>query len=320
MEPDEVVENRVAAVVIMAAGAGTRMKSAKPKVLHPIAGKSMVGLAIDTADALAPDRLVVVVGHQREQVTAHLAEIAPHVTIAVQERALGTGDAVRAGLAALPGISGEVVVTSGDVPLLSGQTLIDLVSAHRAGGNDVTVLTAVVPDATGYGRIVRDGNEVARIVEHADATDAELDLTEINSGIYVFDAATLTEGLAALEAKNAQGELYLTDVRRPCPSLGTQGRRPDHRRLPADRRCQRPCPVGRPQRRTQPAHPRALDGRRRDGAGPGEHLGARRRRPRRGRDPAARDVPGRCDLRGPGRHHRPRHHAARLSRWGRMRG
>lgn len=212
MEPDEVVENRVAAVVIMAAGAGTRMKSAKPKVLHPIAGKSMVGLAIDTADALAPDRLVVVVGHQREQVTAHLAEIAPHVTIAVQERALGTGDAVRAGLAALPGISGEVVVTSGDVPLLSGQTLIDLVSAHRAGGNDVTVLTAVVPDATGYGRIVRDGNEVARIVEHADATDAELDLTEINSGIYVFDAATLSEGLAALEAKNSQGELYLTDV------------------------------------------------------------------------------------------------------------
>ena len=86
------------------------------------------------------------------------------------------------------------------------------ISAHRAGGNDVTVLTAVVPDATGYGRIVRDGNEVARIVEHADATDAELDLTEINSGIYVFDAATLSEGLAALEAKNSQGELYLTDV------------------------------------------------------------------------------------------------------------
>ncbi len=211
-EQDVVVDNRVAAVVIMAAGAGTRMRSAIPKVLHRIAGKSLVALAIDTADALEPDRLVVVVGHQREQVTQHLAEVAPHVTIAVQERPLGTGDAVRAGMSALPGITGEVVVTSGDVPLLTGQTLQELVAAHREDGNSVTLLTAVVPDPTGYGRIVRDGDEVARIVEHADATDAELDLTEINSGIYVFDAATLAEGLAALQAGNAKGELYLTDV------------------------------------------------------------------------------------------------------------
>lgn len=211
-EQDAVVNNRVAAVVIMAAGAGTRMRSAIPKVLHRIAGRSMVAMAIDTADALAPDRLVVVVGHQRELVTEHLAEIAPNVTIAIQERPLGTGDAVRAGLAALPGITGEVVVTSGDVPLLAPETLLDLVAAHRAGGNAATVLTAVVPDPTGYGRIVRDGDEVARIVEHSDATDAELNLAEINSGIYVFDAATLAEGLAALEARNAQGELYLTDV------------------------------------------------------------------------------------------------------------
>ncbi len=209
---DDVVDNRVAAVVIMAAGAGTRMKSAIPKVLHRIAGKSLVALAIDSADALAPERLVVVVGHQREQVSAHLAEVAPHVMIAVQERPLGTGDAVRSGLAALHGITGEVVVTSGDVPLLTGETLLDLVAAHRDGANAVTLLTAVVPDPTGYGRIVREGDEVARIVEQADATDAELDLTEINAGIYVFDAATLTEGLASLQAGNAKGELYLTDV------------------------------------------------------------------------------------------------------------
>jgi len=205
-------DNRVAAVVIMAAGAGTRMKSAVPKVLHRVAGKSMVALAIDTADALSPDRLVVVVGHQRELVTEHLAEIAPHVTIAIQERPLGTGDAVRAGLAALPGVVGEIVVTSGDVPLLEAETLIDLVAAHREGGNAVTVLSAVVPDPTGYGRIVRDGEEVARIVEQSDATAEELAIVEINSGIYVFDAATLGEGLAALQAANAQGELYLTDV------------------------------------------------------------------------------------------------------------
>lgn len=210
----------MAAVVIMAAGAGTRMKSALPKVLHRIAGKSMIGLAIDTADALSPDRLVVVVGHQRELVTEHLAEIAPHVTVAVQERRLGTGDAVRAGLAALPEVSGEIVVTSGDVPLLAPETLLDLVSTHRQAGNAVTVLTAVVPDPTGYGRIVREGDEVARIVEQADATDAELDLAEINSGIYVFDATALAEGISALEAQNAQGELYLTDVLAHARSAG----------------------------------------------------------------------------------------------------
>nr|WP_300151329.1 bifunctional UDP-N-acetylglucosamine diphosphorylase/glucosamine-1-phosphate N-acetyltransferase GlmU [Propionicimonas sp.] len=209
---DQDAEKRVAAVVIMAAGAGTRMKSAIPKVLHRIAGRSMIGLAIDTADALSPERLVVVVGHQRELVAEHLADVAPHVTVAVQERQLGTGDAVRAGLAALPGIAGEIVVTSGDVPLLAPETLLDLVAAHREGANAVTILTAVVPDPTGYGRVIRDGEQVLRIVEQSDATDAELDLAEINAGIYVFDAGTLTEGLSALQAKNAQGELYLTDV------------------------------------------------------------------------------------------------------------
>lgn len=211
-EQDPFASDPVAAVVIMAAGAGTRMKSAIPKVLHRIAGKSMVALAVDAADALTPQRLVVVVGHQREMVSEHLAEIAPHVSIAVQEQPLGTGDAVRAGLSVLPGIAGEVVVTSGDVPLLTGDTLRELVAAHRSGGNAVTVLTAVVPDPAGYGRIVRDGDEVARIVEHADATDAERDLSEINAGIYVFNAEILTAGLAALQTRNAQGELYLTDV------------------------------------------------------------------------------------------------------------
>ena len=211
-EQDAVVDNRVAAVVIMAAGAGTRMRSAIPKVLHRIAGKSLVALAIDTADALAPERLVVVVGHQREQVTAHLAEVAPHVTIAVQEQQLGTGDAVRAGLAALSDVSGAVVVTSGDVPLLSGETLQELVATHRVEGNAVTVLTAIVPDPTGYGRVVREGDHVARIVEQKDAAPEELDLSEINSGIYVFESDVLAAGIAALEAKNAQGELYLTDV------------------------------------------------------------------------------------------------------------
>ena len=204
--------DRVAAVVIMAAGAGTRMRSATAKVLHPLAGRSMIAWAVEAASALEPEQLVVVVGHQQEQVEAHVAELAPQARFAVQEQPRGTGDAVRAALGVLPGVTGDVVVTSGDVPLLQGDTLRDLVQAHRAGGHAVTVLTAVVPDPTGYGRIVRDGERVRRIVEQRDAGEAELAITEINAGVYVFDAATLAEGIANLQVGNAQGELYLTDV------------------------------------------------------------------------------------------------------------
>jgi len=202
----------VAAVVVMAAGAGTRMKSATPKVLHEVAGKSMISLAVDAADALAPQQLVVVVGHGRDLVSAHLADIAPHVVTAVQEEQRGTGDAVRAGLAALSQLSGEVVVTSGDVPLLTGQTLVELVQAHRRDANTVTVLTARVPDPTGYGRIIRAGDQVARIVEQSDGSAEELAVDEINAGIYVFDADALSSGIGALTTDNAQGEFYLTDV------------------------------------------------------------------------------------------------------------
>ncbi|MFT3832848.1 MAG: bifunctional UDP-N-acetylglucosamine diphosphorylase/glucosamine-1-phosphate N-acetyltransferase GlmU [Micropruina sp.] len=205
-------QGRVAAVVIMAAGAGTRMKSATAKVLHPLAGRSMLSYAVEAASALEPEHLVVVIGHQREQVMAHLDEIAPQVITAVQEQPRGTGDAVRAGLSVLGEMAGEVVVTSGDVPLLTGETLHELLSAHRSGGNAVTLLTTIAADPTGYGRVVREGGEVARIVEQRDASDDERAITEINAGIYVFDAETLRAGIAALGTDNAQGELYLTDV------------------------------------------------------------------------------------------------------------
>ena len=218
-----VESSRVSAVVVMAAGAGTRMKSAVPKVLHRLAGRSMISFAVDAASALEPEHLVVVVGHGREQVEAHLAEVAPQVRTAVQEHPLGTGDAVRSGLAVLEGITGEVVVTSGDVPLLTGRTLTELVGSHRDQRNDVTLLTAVVPDPTGYGRIVRDGDSVARIVEQRDATPDEQAIDEINAGIYVFDAELLAEGLAGLQAKNAQGELYLTDVIAHAVGAGRRG-------------------------------------------------------------------------------------------------
>ena len=203
---------RVAAVVIMAAGAGTRMKSATAKVLHHLGGRSMISYAVDAASALEPEHLVVVVGHQREQVEAHLSEVAPQAVTAVQQQQLGTGDAVRSGLSILAEVTGEVVVTSGDVPLLTGDTLRALVQTHRGEGNAVTVLTTIAADPTGYGRIVREADELTRIVEQRDATAAEQGITEINAGIYVFDGEVLRAGLADLGTDNAQGELYLTDV------------------------------------------------------------------------------------------------------------
>lgn len=202
----------VTAVVVLAAGGGTRMRSKRSKLLHEICGRSMLSYAITAAAAIEPDHLVVVVGHQREQVSAHLQEIAPYAVRAVQEPQLGTGHAVQVGLEALDQLPTEVIVTYADVPLLTGETLAGLVAEHRAAANAVTVLTSVVDNPTGYGRIVREHGQVTRVVEDRDAKDNERDIREINSGIYVFDAATLRDGLSELSTDNAQGELYLTDV------------------------------------------------------------------------------------------------------------
>ncbi|MDN4483622.1 bifunctional UDP-N-acetylglucosamine diphosphorylase/glucosamine-1-phosphate N-acetyltransferase GlmU [Demequina lignilytica] len=222
-----------AAVMILAAGAGTRMRSATPKVLHRIAGRTLLHHALVAAAELDPGRIAVVVRHERDAVVAHIGAVAPGALIADQDEVPGTGSAVRCGLSVLDAtavaaavaadgagehhldteVSGPVVVTSGDVPLVDGALLGALVEAHHDGGNAVTVLTAEVPDAGGYGRIVRDSSgAVLRIVEHKDATDAERAIREINAGIYVFDAAHLRDALARLTGDNAQGELYLTDV------------------------------------------------------------------------------------------------------------
>jgi len=205
-------DSSVAAVILLAAGSGTRMKSATSKLLHTLAGRSMLSWAVTAAEGVSPGKLVVVVGHQREQVEAHLAEIAPTVLRAVQDEPLGTGHAVRCAMEVLGDISGEIVVTYGDAPLLTGETLRRLVANHRLAGNAVTVMTAIVGDPSGYGRILRSGDEVTGIVEHRDADDAQRAINEINSGIYVFDAAVLREGLAGLRPNNDQGQLYLTDV------------------------------------------------------------------------------------------------------------
>lgn len=190
------------------------MKSATPKVLHDICGRSLVGHVLTAAGELDPENLVVVVGHAREQVTAHLAEVAPDVRTAVQEEQNGTGHAVRMGLEELGGsVDGTVVVVCGDTPLLTGETLRQLSATHSADGNAVTVLTAEVPDATGYGRIVRDGSgAVTAIVEHKDASEAERGIREINSGVFAFDGALLADALKKVRTDNSQGEEYLTDV------------------------------------------------------------------------------------------------------------
>ncbi|MGW0898701.1 bifunctional UDP-N-acetylglucosamine diphosphorylase/glucosamine-1-phosphate N-acetyltransferase GlmU [Streptomyces goshikiensis] len=207
--------NRPAAVVVLAAGEGTRMKSATPKVLHEICGRSLVGHVVAASRELDPAHLVVVVGHAREQVTAHLAAVDADVRTAVQYEQNGTGHAVRMALEELGGpIAGTVVVVCGDTPLLTGATLAQLTATHEADGNAVTVLTAEVPDSTGYGRIVRDGatGAVTAIVEHKDATDAQRAIREINSGVFAFDGALLADALGKVRTDNSQGEEYLTDV------------------------------------------------------------------------------------------------------------
>jgi bifunctional UDP-N-acetylglucosamine pyrophosphorylase / glucosamine-1-phosphate N-acetyltransferase len=189
------------------------MRSSVPKVMHELAGRTLIGHATAAAEALQPEHLVVVVGHGREQVAAHLAATAPEVTLAVQDRQLGTGHAVSCALEVLPELHGVVVVTYGDVPLLTPDTVTDLVARHLDDGNAVTVLTTEVMDPTGYGRIIRDaGGGVLGIVEQKDATPDVLEIREVNSGVYAFDADVLRVSLARLTTDNAQGELYLTDV------------------------------------------------------------------------------------------------------------
>jgi bifunctional UDP-N-acetylglucosamine pyrophosphorylase/glucosamine-1-phosphate N-acetyltransferase len=200
------------AVVILAAGEGSRMKSSLAKVLHPIAGVPMIGHVLSTAAALHPQHTIAVLRHQRDSVAAVVAELTEGIVIVDQDDVPGTGRAVELALAALEGFDGDVVVVSGDVPLLDADTLAALLADHRSNNRAASVLSAIVDDPTGYGRIVRTTDRLTRIVEDADATDDEQSIAEINSGTYVFSAGPLRAALAKVTTKNAQGEKYLTDV------------------------------------------------------------------------------------------------------------
>jgi bifunctional UDP-N-acetylglucosamine pyrophosphorylase / glucosamine-1-phosphate N-acetyltransferase len=203
----------LAAVVVLAAGQGTRMRSSTPKVLHSLGGRSLLGHVLAAAEPLGAGSTVVVVGAGREAVEQHLAEIAPSAVPVVQHEQNGSGHAAAVALAAVPDLDGPVLLVNGDAPLLRAATVAALVDAHRAAGNVLTVLTAEVDDPIGLGRIVRDDDgSVRAIVEERDATDAQRAIREINAGVYVGDAAALRRSLAALEADNDQGEQYVTDV------------------------------------------------------------------------------------------------------------
>ena len=202
------------AVIVLAAGQGTRMKSSRAKVLHPLAGVPLIGHVLATARELSAAHVIAVVRHERDAVSAAILELMPEAVVVDQDATPGTGRAVELGVGALPaGFDGEVVVVSGDVPLLDAATLSGLIAAHRGAAAAASVLSALVDDATGYGRIVRDASgEMLRIVEQKDATPDELAILEINSGTYVFAAASLREHLPRIGTDNAQGEKYLTDM------------------------------------------------------------------------------------------------------------
>ena len=206
-------ENNLA-IVVLAAGQGTRMKSRLPKVLHPIGGRPLVGHVLTTAARLGAAHVEVVVRHERDQVVAALAKDYPDAVFIDQDDVPGTGRAVQVAIDALPGdFDGDVLVLSGDVPLLEADTLSALIEGHRAAAAAATLLSARLDDPTGYGRVIRDADgTVQRIVEQKDATADEAAVTEINAGVYVFRATELRRFLAQVGQDNAQGEMYLTTV------------------------------------------------------------------------------------------------------------
>lgn len=225
--------DNVAAAIILAAGDGTRMRSTTPKVLHPFAGKTFLNRVMDAMAGVNPKELAVVVHAQAQRVSAAAQSYNNAVRIVNQDDKPGTGRAVQCAMRDLneaskqecgSALKGSVVIAASDMPLLDTQTLQSLIDFHNNQGNVATVLTAVLDDATGYGRIVREANgDVLRIVEHKDANAGELAIKEVNTSVYVFDAEVLTDAISNLNSKNAQGEFYLTDALEHARTMGRVG-------------------------------------------------------------------------------------------------
>ena len=200
-------------VIVLAAGGGTRMKSKTIKMLHPVCGRTMIGHVLNAVQAVEPSQVVAVVGHQREQVGAHVTALVPDAVLAVQETQEGTAHAVRVAIEAAGTTSGTVLVTAGDTPMLEGESLRAFVAEHEAAQRAVSILSGRVADPFGYGRILRnDEGDVEAIVEEKDATPEQRRISEISSGIFAFDAAFLVDALPRISNDNAQGEYYLPDA------------------------------------------------------------------------------------------------------------
>ena len=202
------------AVVVLAAGEGTRMRSRKPKVMHELAGMPLLGHALVTASQLGASHVVPVIRHQKDLLAEYITAFFPNATIAEQDEVPGTGRAVECALEKLPAdFEGAIVVTSGDVPLLDVSTLENLIDAHLETGAAATLLTAILDDPTGYGRIIRNNaGAFLEIIEDRDATSAQKEINEVNAGVYIFDSKQLRAALEKIGTHNAQGEKYLTDV------------------------------------------------------------------------------------------------------------
>ena len=196
--------------VILAAGMGTRMKSKMPKVLHTVCGKPLSKWVIDASKAAGADKVCAVVGHKAETVKEVLGDVCE---FALQAEQKGTGHAVMQAIDVIKNSKGEVVILNGDTPLITAETINKAIEYHKNNGNQATVITAILDDATGYGRIVRDNDgSVLKIVEQKDASEEEKKINEVNSGMYVFDAQSLVYALDKITPNNAQGEYYLTDT------------------------------------------------------------------------------------------------------------
>ncbi len=200
-------------MVVLAAGQGTRMKSATPKVLHEIAGIPMIGHVLATAHSLKPSKVAVVLRHEKEQIENYVLAHFPKTEVVTQDEIPGTGRAAEQALEALGDFDGDVLILSGDVPLLDVESISQLVQNHQELGSQGSLISVVLDNPNGYGRILRVKNsELQGIVEQKDASAAQLEITEVNAGVYVFDAKALRSALTKVGMDNAQGEKYLTDV------------------------------------------------------------------------------------------------------------
>jgi bifunctional UDP-N-acetylglucosamine pyrophosphorylase/glucosamine-1-phosphate N-acetyltransferase len=212
--PDNNTSTRPLNVLIMAAGLGTRMKSKRAKVLHELSGAPLIAHVVRAAQALEPRKILVIVGHQAEEVErAVLGEVGELGGFVIQAQQRGTGDAVESARSLLENSGSLVLVLSGDVPMIRVETLKKLIEHHNSTSAACTILSVRLENPTGYGRIIRDANDAfQKIVEQRDATDEQRVVREINSGIYCFEAKDLYQALRKIEPKNDQGEYYLTDV------------------------------------------------------------------------------------------------------------